>query len=141
MHNKDVMVQFINKIESLGMLTEFIKNIFNYESLFDYNYMFRMIDDDNQVIIDIYDNVSKTKFNRYIYDFTFNNDEIITYIENDVFVNKISVRNLIDNDDKIIKLGYLFKLDKNLMIEYTSSFLDIKFVRILDYIIKNKPIL
>lgn len=137
MNNKDIMIQFINKIHGMGILTDFIKYIFDYESLFDYNYMFRMIDGDNHVIIDIYDNVSDNKFNRYIYDFIGNSDEIITYVEDDVFVKKISVKNLIDNDDMVIKLGYLFKLDRDLMIEYASLFMDIKFVEILDYIIKK----
>ena len=62
------MIKFINEIINREMLTEFIKEIFNYENLFDYNYIFRMVDKDNFIIIDIYDNVSKNRFNKYIFD-------------------------------------------------------------------------
>ena len=141
MNNKDVMIQFINEIHSMGMLTEFIKYVFDYECLYDYNYIFRIIDDNNQVIIDIYDNVSVNRFNRYIFDFVSDNYKVITCFENDVFVKKISIVNLIDNDDIVLKLGYLFKLDKNLMIKYACQFLDIRFVKILECVIENKPIL
>lgn len=138
MNNKDLMIEFINNIRDMGMLTEFIKYIFNYEYLEDYNYIFRIIDDDNLVIIDIYDNVSNNRFNRYIYDF--DGEVFLNTIEDYILVKKISIKNLIDTDDKILKLGYLFKLDKKIMIEYATQFMDIKFVQILECIIKNKPI-
>ena len=138
MNNKDMMIRFINNIRDMGMLTEFIKYIFNYKYLDDHNYIFRIIDDVNSVIIDIYDNVSNSRFNRYIYDF--DGEVFLNTIEDYILVKKISIKNLIDNDDKILKLGYLFKLDKELMVNYAKQFMNTKFVQILECIIKNKPI-
>ena len=122
------------------MLTEFIKDIFGYDYLGDYNYMFRMIDGDKQVIIDIYDNVSENRFNRYIYDFMDDSYSVLLSNEDDVYIKKVSVVNADKNGDNVVKLGYLFKLDNNLMIDYAYEFLDMKYVEILKCIIENKPI-
>ena len=50
-------------------MTSFIKNFFDYKYLNDYNYIFRMIDNEVELIIDIYDNVSENRFNRYVFNF------------------------------------------------------------------------
>ena len=121
------------------LMTLFIKTIFGYENFFDYNYLFRMIDGDNELIIDIYDNVSDNRFNRYIFSF---NDVDYDYkvIEDcNVFVNYIGVLNISDCDNKLLKLGYLFKIDFDKMIEYARLFIPLEIVEILEYVLK-KPI-
>jgi len=134
---KVIMTNFINAIINRGLLTEFIKIIFNYDYLFDYNYMFRMIDDDNFIIIDIYDNVSQNRFNRYVYDFIDDSYVFLLDYENNILVRKISVINVNRDGDNILKLGYLFKLDRELMLDYADEFMDIKFIKVLEYLIKK----
>lgn len=135
------MMKFINEIINREMLTKFIKDIFNYENLFDYNYMFRVVDKDGFIIIDIYDNVSKNRFNKYIFDFLGDEYEILLDNEDDVLVNRISIINANKNGNNVFKLGYMFSLDISFMIDYARGFLDDEFVRILEFIIENKPIL
>ena len=67
MNKKNMMREFINIINNRKLMTDFIKNIFDYDNFNDYNYLFRMIEEDNGIIIDIYDNVSDNRFNRYIF--------------------------------------------------------------------------
>ena len=127
---------FIKVIDDNKMMTKFIKNIFDYSEFYDYNYLFRMIDGDNEVIMDIYDNVSDNRFNRYIFSFLEHEYDFIVIEEGNVFVNYINVLNIGDNNNKLLKLAYLFKIDNGKMIEYASSFLDNEFVLLLSDIIK-----
>ena len=120
-------------------MTLFIKNIFGYEDFFDYNYLFRMIDNDKEIIIDIYDNVTDNRFNRYIFSFSDINYSYKVIEEKNVFVNYLSILKSFDGDNNLIKLAYLFKIEDEIMIEYASTFLDIEFVDILKNILK-KPI-
>lgn len=140
MNKKNMLREFINEINDRKMMTQFIKNIFGYENFFDYNYLFRMVDNDSELIIDIYDNVSDNRFNRYVFNF----DDCLGYdlkvvYEGNVFVNYISVSDALDNCDNLLKLAYLFKIDDSNMLEYAESFLDREFVLILKDILK-KPI-
>ena len=64
MNRKNIMRDFINTINDNRLMTLFIKTIFGYENFFDYNYLFRMIDNDKEIIIDIYDIVSDNRINR-----------------------------------------------------------------------------
>ena len=118
-------------------MTKFIINIFDYERLQDYNYIFRMIDGNNEVIIDIYDNVSDNRFNRYIFSFIDNVYVFKVLEEGNVFVNYISVLNMVDGNNKLEKLAYLFKLDEDEMLDYANTFLNKIFVDILEEIIKK----
>lgn len=137
MNKGDILYKFIKTIERRKLLTEFIKNIFDYENFYDYNYLFRMVKRDNKIIIDIYDNVSCNRFNRYI--FNFGRIDYDTYVikEGNVFVTYINVLRIGDSNNKLYKLAYLIKLDKNEMCEYASTFLDKEFVAILMSIIKK----
>lgn len=139
MIKKNVMRDFINEIYNNNLMTKFIINIFDYENFNDYNYLFRMIDGDNEIIIDIYDNVSNNRFNRYIFSFDLNDYDIKVNEEGNVFVNYICVLNICDCDNKLLKLAHLFNIDDNKMIEYAGSFLNNVFVEILRDIMK-KPI-
>ena len=99
MNKKKVMCDFINEINNRKLMTLFIKNIFKYEEFYDYNYIFRMTSTDYEIIIDIYDNVSNNRFNRYIFSFIDLGYDIKIIEENNVFVNYISINNVIDCDN------------------------------------------
>jgi hypothetical protein len=137
MTKKNMFKLFINKINDRKLLTKFIINIFDYEGLQDHNYIFRMIDGNNEVIIDIYDNVSDNRFNRYIFSFIDNDYVFKVLEEGNVFVNYISVLNMVDSNNKLEKLAYLFKLDEDEMLDYANTFLNKIFVDILEEIIKK----
>lgn len=136
MNNKNIMRKFIQKIDNSNMMTKFIKNIFDYDNFFDYNYLFRLIDTDDELIIDIYDNVSNNRFNRYIFSFVEGDFDIKIVEDNNVFVNYINVLNVVDSNNKLLKLAYLFKIDNKSMLDYASVFLDCEFVEILADILK-----
>ena len=136
MNKKLIMKEFIKVINNKGFMTRLIKNMFNYKELYDNNYIFRMIDNDNEIIIDIYDNVSINRFNRYIFDYNDCNYIVKEVIEDDVFVKYISVLNISDSDDNLLKFAYLFNIDKIRMLEYANTFLDDEIVDILSLIIE-----
>ena len=137
MNKKDLLYIFIKTIEDRKLLTNFIKNIFDYENFHDYNYLFRIINNDSQVIIDIYDNVSDNRFNRYIFNFSRSNYDIRVIKEGNVFVTYINVLKTEDSDNKLYKLAYLTRLTQSKMIEYAYTFLNKEFVNILEEIIKK----
>jgi len=141
MNKKRVMCDFINEVNNRNLMTLFIKNIFGYEDFFDYNYLFRMINTDREIIIDIYDNISDNRFNRYIFSFVKLGYDIKVVEERNVFVSYISVFDVADIDNNLLKLAYLFKIDDNLMIEYANNFLDDVFVEILNEIVKKNYIM
>ena len=136
MDKKSMLKVFISQIKDRNLLTKFIASIFGYTDFHDYNYLFRMIDNDYEVIIDIYDNVSDNRFNRYIFSFLDCDYSFKVVEEANVFVNYICVININDGLNKLEKLAYLFKIDNNKMIEYSKTFLDDVFVEILIDIIK-----
>lgn len=142
MNKKVLMKEFIETIDRRKLMTQFIKNMFNYQELYDYNYLFRIKEEGNMIVIDIYDNVSNNRFNRYIYCFSPGKYMIKIEERDNVFVNYINIMN-IDKDNyenNIIKLGYLFKLKKNKMIEYAHKFLSDEVVDILSEILKKQAI-
>lgn len=132
MTEKKLLKEFMETIEKDKTLTQFIINIFDYEDFHDYNYIFRLIENEDNVIIDIYDNISENRFNRYIFSFVNGNYDYKVTEEKNVFVNYINVLNLNNCDNKLLKFAYLFKLnDNNLRIEYAKEFLDDVFVNLL----------
>lgn len=142
MNKRVLMKEFIETIDRRKLMTQFIKNMFNYQELYDYNYLFRIKEKGNMIVIDIYDNVSNNRFNRYIYRFSPGKYMIKIEERDNVFVNYINIMN-IDKDNyenNIIKLGYLFKLKKNKMIEYAHKFLSDEVVDILSEILKKQAI-
>lgn len=96
-----------------------------------------MVDNDDEVIIDIYDNVTDNRFNRYVFSFVESGYDITINEEGNVFVNYISVIDAKDSDNKLLKLAYLFKIEDDLMIDYASTFLDKEIVDILNELIKK----
>ena len=142
MNKRVLMKEFIETIDRKKLMTQFIKDMFNYQELYDYNYLFRIKEEGNMIIIDIYDNVSNNRFNRYVYRFSPGKYMIKIEERDNVFVNYINIMN-IDKDNyenNIIKLGYLFKLRKNKMIDYAHKFLSDEVVDILNEILKKQAI-
>lgn len=131
MTEKCLLNEFMATIEKEKTLTQFIINIFDYKDFHDYNYIFRLIENNDNVIIDIYDNVSSNRFNRYIFSFVESDFDYKVNEEKNVFVHYINVLNLRENNEKLLKFGYLFKLDNKSRIEYAKSFLDDEFINLL----------
>ena len=139
MNKKTLMRDFINRVSEGKLMTQFIINIFGYENLHDYNYLFRMIDTDSEVIIDIYDNISDNRFNRYIFSFASHEYDVKVLQEGNVFVNYISVLQVVALDNNLLKLSYLFKIEVDDMLDFARTFLDDVFLEVLIDILK-KPI-
>jgi len=139
MNKKELMRYFINKLNKSKLITVFIKNIFDYENFYDYNYLFRIKEDGNTIIIDIYDNISDNRFNRYIFSFDNGEYDIKIYEECNVFVSYIIINKIKNPNNKLLKFAYLFQLDKDEMLEYAKSFLDNDIILVLEKILK-KPI-
>lgn len=135
MNKKAIMSRFIEKIEDRKLMTLFIKELFDYDNFNDYNYLFRMKDDYKRVIIDIYDNVSSNRFNRYIFSFIKGDYDFKVVEDKNVFVSYINILNLVDSDNKLLKLGYLFRIRKNKMIGYAKTFLTDEIVKCLEEVL------
>lgn len=136
MNKKVLFARYIRLIKRERELTNFIAYIFCYNDFYDYNYIFRLSEKKDRVVIDIYDNISDNRFNRYV--FIFNNCSLNNKVieENNVFITYININNLKDGDNKLYKLAYLFKLDKIEMIKYANTFLEYKYIELLKRIIK-----
>ena len=135
MNNNDVMYKFIRCIIDNNIVTKFIINVFDYVDLCDYNYIFRVLSTDKEIILDIYDNVSIIRFNRYIFNFS-DSFDVKEYVKDDVHVTEISVLSVSNINNKLFKLAYLFRLKYDDMLVYADSFLDEEFVSMLMNIIK-----
>lgn len=131
MNKKDKLYRFIKRVERNKLLTLFIKNIFDYTQLSDYNYIFRVINKKEMVVIDIYDNISEHRFNRYIFDFSKEFKDINNIGTGDVFLTYININFVKYNANKLCKFAYLFKLEDHEAINYATSFLDGKLINLL----------
>ena len=132
-----MMMAFLKKIKYRKLFTKFLVNVFDYRSLNDYNYIYRFQDNDSDIIIDVYDNISANRFNRYVFSFSGLEKDYLVYEKDSVFVTVISVFDSSHHSkNKIIKLAHLFSLDKDQMEEYAKTFLDVDFVKIIVEIIK-----
>lgn len=136
MNKKKLLAKFIRLIKNEKELTNFIAFIFNYKDFNDYNYIFRLLEKEDRVVIDIYDNISNNRFNRYIFSFSNNNLKTKVIKENNVFITYINVNALKEGNNNLYKLAYMFKLNKKEMIIYASTFLESKYIEILKRIIK-----
>lgn len=139
MLNDKLMYKFLNRVKREKLMTLFLTNILFDNGLNDYNYICRLFKKDGLVVLDIYDNISKNRFNRYLFDFNNTDYDYKREEIDNVFVNYLGINNLQDSSLNLIKLGFLFKLPKDKMIEYSSLFLDEKINNILIDII-NRPI-
>lgn len=138
MNKKQLMSKFIKEIEKNNLLTLFIKEIFDYKSLEDYNYIFRMIEEKNTIIIDIYDNVDGNHFNRYIFNFSKKDFEYKSIEKNNIVINYINICNITNQKNNLLKFSYLFKTTKNKIYSYAKSFMSAKLLVCLQNILDNK---
>lgn len=136
MNKKKLLAKFIRLIKKEKELTNFIAFIYNYKDFNDYNYIFRLLEKEDRVVIDIYDNISNNRFNRYIFSFSNNNLKTKVIKENNVFITYINVNTIKERNNNLYKLAYMFKLNKKEMIIYASTFLESKYIEILKRIIK-----
>ena len=136
MYQKDMMIKFLEVVELNGLMTDFIRNIFNYKKIYSYNYIYRIINLEREIIIDIYDNVTINRFNRYIYCFDECNYVVKEVKKDYLYCTYISILNVYDGDNNLYKFGYIFNLNNNNPIGYATLFLDEVFVNILRKIIK-----
>ncbi len=137
MDKKELMMAFLSRIRREKLWTKFLINIFDYQALNDYNYIYRFQDSGSDVIIDIYDNISANHFNRYVFSFSGLEKAYQVYEKDSVFVTVIDVLNSDNNSkNKLIKLAHLFSLNKNDMNDYAKTFLNSEFVKIVGEILK-----
>ena len=136
MDKKELMMSFFKKIKYRKLMTNFLINIFDYQGLHDYNYIYRIQDNNDNIIIDVYDNISANRFNRYIFSFNDLEDDYKVSEKDNVFVTVIGVFNIYDCDNKLIKFANLFRINKHEMIDYARTFLEQEFVKIISEIIK-----
>jgi len=131
MTKKKEMYTFLKCIESNNLMTKFLINIFHYDGLEDYNYISRIGMNENLVILDIYDNVTENRFNRYCFNFDKDSSSYFNEEYNNVFITNIAINNSFDEDNNFIKLSYMFKISKSKRVEYAKTFLDDEFIKFL----------
>ena len=136
MNNQELLIKYINKIKKKNLLTQFISYIFNYQNLTKNNYIFRIKKQNNQIIMDIYDNISINKLNTYIFDYSQSNNFIKKTKKDGIYITHIYMTNTKDSHIRLYKLAYLFTLDKKDMIMYANTFLEKEFIEILNKTIK-----
>lgn len=137
MKNRKIMSEFLNSLNRNNKLTSFFKIIFNYEVLNDYNYISRFAEIGDSFIIDIYDNVSDNRFNRYI--FNFNQKDFSKMVKNDgdVIVTFICVNANYVPLDNVMKLAYMFSNHNNDIAMYARTFLPDDIIDILLKIVEK----
>ena len=131
MNNQKIIIKYLNTLKRNKQLTSFISYIFDYKNLNESNYIFRMKKENNNIIIDIYDNISKNKLNKYIFNYENSTQAIKKSRVNDIYVTNIYMKNLKNSRTKIYKLAYLFTLNKKDMENYAKTFLKQEFIELL----------
>ncbi len=131
MTKKNDMYIFLKKIEAKKLMTFFLIDIFNYIDFNDYNYISRICKKRAAVILDVYDNVTDNRFNRYWFDFSKNNQKYFVKETNNVFVTHINILSNNETSNNLFKLAYLFKISYKERVEYAKSFLRKEIVNIL----------
>lgn len=140
MTNKDLMYKFISKVYSDGLITKFLKIILNYQNLSDINYLFRVSVNDVAVIMDVFDNISDNRFNRYFFEFKKGKCPFVLNELDNIFITQIKVLSLSKNyqiSNNLIRLAYLFKHRPSKMIKYAKTFLSDDLVNILHSVIDD----
>ncbi len=138
--NREVLSEFLYSLEEEKKLTKFLKIIFKYKVLHDYNYISRIVVSKESVILDIYDNILENRFNRYIFDFENKNYIYNVDDKDDVFVTSICINNLTEDNiygNNLLRVAYIFKLDTKNMIGYAKEIFTNDIVSILEKVIKK----
>lgn len=137
MNRRRMMGLYLKKLERSKLLTRFIALLFDYKDFHDYNYLYRMVEENKRIIIDIYDNISSNRFNRYIISFKENDKGYNIQEMDNVFVTYINVFKIENADSMLLKFCYLFTLELDKMVEYAKGFLDLDMVLCLEEMLKN----
>lgn len=137
MNRRRMMGLYLKKLERSKLLTRFIALLFDYKDFHDYNYIYRMVEENMRIIIDIYDNISSNRFNRYIISFKENDKGYNIQEMNNVFVTYINVFKIENADSMLLEFCYLFTLELDKMVEYAKGFLDLDMVLCLEEMLKN----
>lgn len=137
MNRRRMMGLYLKKLERSKLLTRFIALLFDYKDFHDYNYIYRMVEENKRIIIDIYDNISSNRFNRYIISFKENDKGYNIQEMDNVFVTYINVFKIENADNMLLKFCYLFTLELDKMVEYAKEFLDLDMVLCLEEMLKN----
>lgn len=137
MNRRRMMGLYLRKLERSKLLTRFIALLFDYKDFHDYNYIYRMVEENKRIIIDIYDNISSNRFNRYIISFKENDKGYSIQEMDNVFVTYINVFKIENADNMLLKFCYLFTLEVDEMVEYAKEFLDLDMVLCLEEMLKN----
>lgn len=137
MNRRRMMGLYLKKLERSKLLTRFIALLFDYKDFHDYNYIYRMVEENKRIIIDIYDNISSNRFNRYIISFKENDKGYNIQEMDNVFVTYINVFKIENADNMLLKFCYLFTLEVDEMVEYAKEFLDLDMVLCLEEMLKN----
>ena len=141
-NKKKIMKEFLELILKKNLLTKFLNDIFEYNKFKDYNYIYRLCSDEESIVIDIYDNISVNRFNRYIYSFMCNNDyDYMVEVHNNVYVHYYNVFRLGGKLDKRMMFGYLFTLSYDKMVEYAREFMDTEYLECLEMVLKKASLL
>lgn len=137
MNRRRMMGLYLKKLERSKLLTRFIALLFDYKDFHDYNYIYRMVEENKRIIIDIYDNISSNRFNRYIISFKENDQGYSIQEMDNVFVTYINVFKIDNTDSMLMKFCYIFTLEVDEMVEYARTFLDLEMVICLEEMLKN----
>lgn len=136
---KQVMFNYINEIDKKNLVTKMLVETFDYVELEDHNYIFRVSSDETSVIMDVYDNVTVNRFNRFYFSFNVNSIDHYQKEANNVFETWINVFKC--NESKnIFKFAHLFTLDTNDMIKYAESFLSNEFISLLEEVLNKSTL-
>lgn len=141
MTNSELMYNFILKIYNDGLTTKFLKQIFDYRNISEINYIFRVSLKEKIVVVDVFDNISRNRFNRYFFEFKRDKKYYIVDEHNNVFTTRIKVFSLSKKhvlDSNLLKLAYLFKQCPSKIVEYAKTFLSDELVNVLISVIDDQ---
>ena len=139
MCGKEIMAAYLRSLNNKNKLIKLLKIFFGYKDIKKDNYLVRLYEDDDRVVMDIYDNINNNRFNRYIFDFKNNLGTIVREYRTNVYITEIYVRTINKINKLILKFAYIFKLKDEEMSEYAKKILPKELLTPLLDIIK-KPI-
>jgi len=140
MTNAKLMYSFILEVDNQGKTTEFLKQLFCYKELCDVNYIFRVSLNGKTVVMDVFDNISENRFNRYFFQFKKAKPNYLVNELNNIFVTTINVLSLnktIFFENNLLKFAYLFKCRSSMTVNYAKTFLSDELTNILIAVINT----
>jgi hypothetical protein len=139
MCGKEIMAAYLRSLNNKNKLIKLLKIFFGYKDIKKDNYLVRLYEDDDRVVMDIYDNINDNRFNRYIFDFKNTLGIIVREYRTNVYITEIYIRTINKTNKLILKFAYIFKLKDEEMNGYAKNILPKELLTPLLDIIK-KPI-